>query len=78
MPHLRMVGRHAEAWANARKSNRSVLDDMETRWREGLRGVEPQCGPVAGASAWFRAQRALLQKWGAAAVTLDTVDLSCN
>ncbi len=95
MPHLRIVGRQAEAWANARKSNRSVLGDMETRWREGLRGVEPQCGPVAGVSvhlassqmdcahlerwcAWFRAQRALLQKWGAAAVALDTVDLSCN
>ncbi len=43
-----------------------------------LASSQMDCAHLERWCAWFRAQRALLQKWGAAAVTLDTVDLSCN
>ncbi len=43
-----------------------------------LASSQMDCAHLERWCAWFRAQRALLQKWGAAAVALDTVDLSCN
>ena len=47
MPHLRIVGRQQEAWANARKPNESAPDNMETRWCESLVDVGPSGDPVA-------------------------------